>query len=538
MEIFDLNEIKTADDAIPCDTINDFDIRSFQLLEEMERKEKALSCFLDLLEELKEIDNEKEVSFNDFVSKVRTLVNATKYQLKEKNKLGINITSIEQTRGIPYKVMILCGAIEGEFPLTFRTDKFLGKELKNSKNIHNDTEKILFYKFLTNNIDLLEKEEMRLYIFYPLLSGGVNKVKNIRSSFIDEVCNIIDKDKIQEHIISLKNGNLFSNTDEQSTEMWSNYITTNLDIIASKKSIDNNGNKYKETLQDSNISKEEHTEIASSIKNNIYSGSQLEIYADCGLKYFYKYLMNVKVDDKQDDYEFTAPEIGNYYHKILCDYYKTIKEKYNINDIKENNSKLLNELMYITNKHLKNYKEVPLFKYEVAKIKNTLQEWFNNEIKKNTDWDYTSVDFEFEFNVDINGLKLKGIIDRIEINEDTKEYIVADYKTSKGQVKSETDINKGITFQIPLYLLALKQLDKYKDYVPVNGVYYVLNADEMVHHLIKKQSKDELLDAVLNNAINYKDAIEDLYFPIKTTKEKCNKCCYYRICRINDMSLN
>ena len=534
MKFLDLNEEKIKN-THHTNSNNNFDIRGFQLLEEMERKENSLNRFVDLLEELKEIDRNKEGTFKDFVSKIRTLVNGTKYQLKEKSNLGINITSVEQTRGIPYKVMILCGAIEGNFPLTFRTDKFLGKELKNSKEIHNDNEKILFYKFLTNNIDLLEKEKMRLYIFYPLLSSGKNSAKNIRSSFIDEVCNIIDKDKIKEHIVSL-----CDNSSDDLPE-WSNYITTNLDIIASKKLINNENkyaNKYKETLQISNINKAEHNELANDIKNNVYSGSQLEMYADCGLKYFYKYIINVKADEKQDDYQFTAPEIGNYFHKILCDYYKIIKEKYNINDIQENNSELLDELMNTADKHLKNYKENLAFKYELDKIKRTLAEWFNNEIEKNSDWNYTPVDFEFGFNVDIDGLKLKGSIDRIEINEDAKEYIVADYKTSEGQIRSEADINKGTTFQLPLYLLALKQLEKYKDYEPANGIYYVLNSEKMVRPLIKNQPTNELLNAALNNAMACKNAIEDLHFPIADTKSNCSKCGYWRICRINDMDLS
>ncbi len=538
MEFADLNKIKENASN------NRFDIGRFQILEEMERKEKALDCFLDLLNELKEINNDQEITFKDFVGKLRTLVNATKYQLKEKNKLGINVTSVEQTRGIPYKVMILCGAVEGEFPLTFRTDKFLGKELKNSKEIHNGSEKILFYKFLTNNTALLEEEKMRLYIFYPLL-GDSNKAKNIRSSFIDEICNIIDKDSIKGHIISLKDDNDLE---------WNNYLTTNLEIMASKKQADNNENKYKKALQHSNINKNEHREIASSISNNVYSASQLEIYASCGLKYFYKYLLNIDEDNKQDDYQFTFIEVGNYYHKILYDYYKTIKEKYNVSDIKDDSlesdyneeiqpqarptkDELFNELMNIADKYLKNYEGIPLFKYEIEKIKHTLQEWFNNEIEKNNDWKYSPVDFELAFNVDINGLKLRGTIDRIEINKDTKEYIVADYKTSKGQVRTESDINKGTTFQIPLYLLALKQLEKYKDYSPVNGVYYVFNSDKMVHPLIKKQDKNELLDSVLNNVIDCKNAIENLRFPIKETKENCNKCSYYPICHINDMWL-
>ena len=179
---------------------NQFTIDNFQILEEIEKKAKAIQTFNKLLIELKNIENEKQYSINDFVNKLKTAVQNTKYQLKEKNNLGINITSIEQTRGIPYKVMILCGAIENELPLSFRTDKFLGKELPNSEQIHNDSEKILFYRFLTNNIPLLEDEKMQFFIFYPKTT---NKTSAIRSSFIDDLCDIMNENDVKQNIISL-----------------------------------------------------------------------------------------------------------------------------------------------------------------------------------------------------------------------------------------------------------------------------------------------------------------------------------------------
>jgi ATP-dependent helicase/DNAse subunit B len=517
-----------------------FDINKFQLLEEIEKKSRALVAFNDLLDELSDIEGTKEYSLIDFISKLKTAVSSTKYQLSEKDNIGINITSIEQTRGIPYRVLILCGALEGEFPLAFRTDKFLGKELKYSEAIHYDNEKLLFYKFLTNNVDLLEKREMELYIFYP---SGVNSIRTIRSSFIDELCNIIDKEQVSEHIVNL-------NSDKDI--IWNNYITTNLEILSrTDLGKDNGNNRYLAILKCNNLDINEHKNITEALKDNVYSVSQLETYADCGLKYFYKYLLKIKEPIKTEAHYFSALDLGNYYHKILQEFYENIRIKYNITDIKECNSELFDELMAIADNHLKNYNEMPLFVYEIAKIKHTFRWWFEKEIEKqnqNGGWRFNSLAFELKFGYDNNAieikvgkdtLKIKGSIDRVEINADTGEYIIADYKLTMNGVKKESDITDGKALQLPLYLLSLHNIPEYSNYKPYNGVYYVLNTDkEMVNWLIKKGEID-ILNVALDKAIEYKNKIEKLCFqPINYNIKKnlllCNYCPYKQFCRIND----
>ena len=56
-------------------------------------------------------------------------------------------------------------------------------------------------------------------------------------------------------------------------------------------------------------------------------------------------------------------------------------------------------------------------------------------------------------------VKLKGKIDRIDINEEEKTLKVIDYKLG-GTKPTAEDLSTGISLQLPLYLFAAKELIK------------------------------------------------------------------------------
>jgi superfamily I DNA/RNA helicase len=174
---------------------------SFQVFEEIEKNGKALSKFIETIFQIADIydsiNEGNSISFNDALEMIKSVTNLTKFQLEEKKNLGVNVTSIEQIRGINYRALILCGAVDGEFPLLFRTDKLLGKELPNSEKNHYDKEKLMFYNFITNNIKMLNDEKMNLYIFYPKFDKSKQL---IRSSFIDDLWVITSKEQIEKYI--------------------------------------------------------------------------------------------------------------------------------------------------------------------------------------------------------------------------------------------------------------------------------------------------------------------------------------------------
>ena len=520
---------------------NKFTLNQFQILEEIEKNGKALSKFVAILDELEKIEIERkgniEYKLNELIEKLKTALSAERYQLNEKNSLGIDITSIEQTRGIPYTVMILCGAVDTEFPISFKTDTFLGKELKHSERLHDDNERILFYQFLTNNIDLLDSSRMRIFITYPTGSG--NK-KFVRSPFIDDLCQITSNDTVSENILKLaeikENPHKYSQNFLQKNELeWINYLTQTTDIYnffinnperLTAKYKNNferifaiyNENKSFQKQAPQGISQENLTTVAQNFQSKldarIYSISQLENYAKCPFSFFVENILRLRTTEYLDD-EFSALDFGNYLHKILEQFYRQNLEKsdnfvanYKTFDVKisseSQKSEYLEQLRRIAD-NLIGELDFPFFRYEKLKIigeNGVLENWLNNEIAKIDDgWLFASILFEYKFGSksenlssknlenknsnsnyitlhsgDGEAIKIRGKVDRIEICDDAGNinFIISDYKSSKTGVKKLKDILEGKSLQIPIYLLAIKEAFG-ANFIPFGGLYCILS---------------------------------------------------------------
>jgi ATP-dependent helicase/nuclease subunit B len=570
---------------------NKYSISNFQLLEELEKNIKALEQFEKVINETEDIeierDRNKKYKLDELIDKLKVAVAGAKYQISEKNSLGINITSIEQTRGIPYKAMILCGLVDSEFPLPFRMDTFIGKELPNSEDLHNDNERVLFYQFLTNNLKLLDIGEMKIYISYPQLDDGK---KLIRSSFIDDLCLISNEKAIKEYIINIEEELKHNKINDL---RWINYITLANEIL-----LQNSNKKNKEDYKN-NIVKPIKREYlsANSLKyienldDRVYSISQLESYVNCPFQYFMQYIVKPELPETYLDDELSALDVGNYLHKILEEFYKNNAKSHNYNvygfssfDVSpetELRDRYFNELVEIAKSLFKEL-DFPLYRYEIERIigKNgVLSTWLDNELeKRDAGWLFSSILFEQKFgdgagytlyNAERQTIKLKGKVDRIElINNDldgngNKYFIISDYKRSISGISKLADIRDKQSLQIPIYLSIIRDLYKNNEFVPYGGLYYVLignrNKDSKNNYVkwamredneyindkdnkymkeVKNSSAlptnelEQILDDAIEKAITCKNQITNLeYTPKNKSDKSCNYCKYNHLCK-------
>jgi ATP-dependent helicase/DNAse subunit B len=96
--------------------------------------------------------------------------------------------------------------------------------------------------------------------------------------------------------------------------------------------------------------------------------------------------------------------------------------------------------------------------------------------------------------VELGGLELHGIVDRIDIHSDGRTAIVRDYKTSK-RVSGAGSFSDDGTLQIPLYMIAARRL---LDLDVVGGLYQPLGAygDKRPRGLVVRDERTEALDVV------------------------------------------
>ncbi|MCX7736854.1 MAG: exodeoxyribonuclease V subunit gamma [Candidatus Kapabacteria bacterium] len=609
------------------------------LLEQCENDAKAIESFIKILEEMTLVISDLmpnlTTSIEFYIDKLKTSITNTKYQISEKQGYGVTVTSIEQTRGIPFKVMFLCGAIDGEFLLKYTPNQFLGIELPDSEKRHIHNERMLFYQFLTNTPEYFETNEKQIFISYFKNDDSGEKV---RSPFIDALLKIstlnedgciIDLTAINKIEESTQNDFSTPNYENDWLKSISNieelyYQISKSDLSNFEKviSLEHQVNldfikKYRQrpleltNLEESSSSTNDKND--SNSENNqdrIYSITELETYSACPFKYFIKYFLNIE-EPLVIDYSIPAVEIGSLLHRVLYKFYKEIQLNQSLNpdELNQydeiikflqkigNNQKpvilypdkkdyYLSVLKQLTNEEFQKIKfEHPFYDLDresilgVQKIPGFLEIWLNAEIEKHNNWVFLPALFEFSFGLTKdpldfgpvlidNHFKLKGKIDRIEfaVIDNKLSFMISDYKSNFNYLAKLSDILDGTSFQMPLYLIAAKNIfmkikkdinasgavyynlkPKYKDgkiqyftclMIPPSNPIKQLLGKSKSQFLVSDNELNDVLNKSMEHSKNVVDNISSLIFPVNPLDASvCRNCSYISACRIKEKKL-
>jgi ATP-dependent helicase/nuclease subunit B len=555
-------------------------------VEELEKNSRALNKFLNVMSELVFIHSvrhpDETYSSQELTEMLITAVQATKYNISEKMDYGVEITSIEQTRGIPYKVMILCGAVDGSFPIPYQTDTYLGKELAESEDKHQREEQIQFYQFLTNNTELLDSGQQKIFIFYPSFD---NEKELIRSHFIDSLLRVASSDEDMDDIITglddIRNQNNYTH------HPWVNSITTIdefyfryneiesstfLHLTEPIKQLKSDSEKVKESLNnelklDFGLLEEKQIKMLEKYKNKTYSISELETYATCPYKYFVQRVLRFQ---EKEDYEsgLSALESGSALHNILYKFYTElhthpdkceIMNFGNLQGIKliPENKEFYRKLLKETAEeefNSKNFSTVAFEadKYNILKENGILEVWLDFEIAQQNDSEnegFYATFFEKGFenmplpDFDTGEMKYRGKIDRIDLKKENEQilYRVIDYKLTENSVKSDKDIEKLESFQMPVYIKAtenlLSSVSSEANYDA--GIYYpvILKKDAKLKKVLDKEGSDFLIDEALAKSGRIRNDIAHGIFSVEPKKDVCKYCNYQAVCKIGEKNI-
>lgn len=166
------------------------------------------------------------------------------------------------------------------------------------------------------------------------------------------------------------------------------------------------------------------------------SNSSISKFRQCPRSYYYDYV--IKLPKKPKDYFI----LGTFVHEVLEIFYKTL-----IEDKSKNLASLMGECFKKTRQ------EHPEATVNIlADAKSLLQNYLVRVIAKEPL--PPKLEVENKFTIDIGGVKVTGIIDRIDFKEDGSVDVV-DYKTGK-KAKSAKDFENDL--QLPIYGTAVKQL--------------------------------------------------------------------------------
>lgn len=164
-------------------------------------------------------------------------------------------------------------------------------------------------------------------------------------------------------------------------------------------------------------------EIITMLKSFEYSSSKLDDYFRCSMRFLLKYILRIKPYLTVEE-ELDGGKIGSFVHEFLKEYFAQFKGEKCVVDEKG------------FFQMFKDMFDTFMSKYERAKkelLRESLKLRFEQMMKNEGFYGRIIYDVEREIDgfIDVNGekIKLKGIIDRIDIKEGNK-YVIIDYKTS------------------------------------------------------------------------------------------------------------
>ena len=560
-----------------------------KLLESGDARESNIRAFTEFIETITEIfdllqaeyGNEKEFPLAFYTGQIRTACGWARFNVKERSDYGVQVTSLDEIRGLNFEYLFIGGLKDGEFPTRFSPEIFFSGSFKKKASQHQTEERYRFYQSLCT-------WSKKLYLSYSAADRGQ---ENVVSTFLTDFENLFE--------ISGKNESNYENTiySDEDLQIYAgkNGLAgipdpgTGLDRKAISKSLAiekiRTGNPFGDSQFTGHLlaggfngESSDASPLAEKLKLfsfNQYSISQLEIYAKCPFKYFAERLLGIEaIEDPTEEVE--AVELGRILHAILYEFYASVrKEKIKIAGCGDADFREAEKLIFgIAERRI----ETALFKspltfYEKEKLLGIAGERKESvlyrfiEAEREGDGSFLPAYFEVGFGrlrnsesdeilsdsepIKLDGAKLRGKIDRIEINEKLKSFNVVDYKLS-GSKPSFNDLKNGISLQLPVYLYAAGELLKRKygiDYSPNEIFIYSLkySSDDFGKKPVKSkggkgdeiQSVDQLIRKSIEYIGTYIGSISGGKFNLSTLEDRDAKVCRFcklrTVCRIDDV---
>ena len=555
----------------------------YTVLESSEEKEeefiKSITVLLQSLDEvlflLDQDQPEKKYSLQFYLDNLRTISNWARYNIKERSDYGVLITSVNEIRGLKFDYLFLGGMCDGDFPTRYSPEIFFSGSYQKKEQIHQTEERFHFYQALCS-------WNKNLYLTIP---------ENDSNSELVESTFIKDLEKLFEF------SQLNTNTDAQ--------ILTNEDLQISyvenrnnkqlKNALNQNKLDYSEIEKKSNVREQRKNnpfeefnysgfvgkgedgieEYLLEYCDRQFSVSQLETFAKCPFKYFSERIL--KINPIEEPSEEAEPiELGNVLHSILYDFYqKVIDEKIPIAEQGSqefiNLKKLLFEIAEDKISRLNLNSPIAFFEKEKilgieGKKENSILYKFLIEETSNRN-EYQPKLFELSFGkfshksdsetepFMVEDLKLRGKIDRIDIDDVNKTFNIIDYKL-KGRKPTSEELAEGLSLQLPVYLMAGQQLlntNSAQNYKTDKMIIYSLdyksdNFGPTQINLTRKRNLNSDDITKLNKELieNTKEKLYEYYHSIKNGKfslsrledrenKVCRYCDYRSFCRMKEV---
>ncbi|WP_122893569.1 PD-(D/E)XK nuclease family protein [Arcobacter peruensis] len=236
-----------------------------------------------------------------------------------------------------------------------------------------------------------------------------------------------------------------------------------------------------------------------------WSATSLKNFLECKRRFYLQYIL--KIHEHTISLKPKAFELGNIVHSILEKYYKeqTFDSSY----------KMIEDLFF-------EYRSSnPFLALDLEIWKKKLYDFYLYDKQRLEN--RKIIELEKNFNITFDDIKIKGVIDRVDLYED--KYEVIDYKTSSSlKVDTLKNYEKSNDFQLEFYYLAMSELYKTDK---IEAFYYDLANTKLIEE-IALDKKLEVLTKKFEDIKTLSKA--DIDFAKCEEKTTCLYCPYKVIC--------
>ncbi|WP_027308509.1 PD-(D/E)XK nuclease family protein [Caloramator sp. ALD01] len=542
----------------------------------MLRDLKSLFGFIEMLNNLGEVYKYQtsKIDYTEFLDILDENITTTTVTLSPKKSYGVKVLTPDLIRGTSYGYVFIMGLNEGKFP-----------KISKAAGIYTTREKEIIYKKGVNfgsSIFEMEKEKIRFILsiasaeeglFLSYRTSGEDGSYISKSQFLDEVIYKLGLHKnFEERKVRTMRDRFSLNRIYSREELVKRYCITKdsrikeggLDYLDIAIQVEEKRNDDKFTEYDGLV---DIDKMKDSNRRDVFSASKIMSYNKCPFRYFIEDVLNIR---KWEDDVYSNLNFGNIYHYVLENYYKDYIEKeleYKEDKIEE-----------LTKEAFKNFGLVLEDNYTDITREQLLENikgFIDIDVKYKNEIKFRPYLIEKEFELDnlIEGIKIKGRIDRVDMeyngDKPTGRYIIQDYKISNA--KSLGDMLKGEAIQVVLYYYVVNSiLEEELEIKPecVGLLYYDINKtlDENKKKLsgiiieehnndfeivskkawnrttVAKENFDVVITHITQNYI--KESIEKIKRAVFTLPKICEvqsafnlSCDYEDVCRYNKLRL-
>ncbi len=231
----------------------------------------------------------------------------------------------------------------------------------------------------------------------------------------------------------------------------------------------------------------------------VFSATELERFADCSSAWLVERVIDPKTIDAEPD-----PMLrGQVVHTTLNRFYAALPKELDSERVTpENLDAALVLVRTCLDDALESGVRLDLTELQAAELRQTLIADLEGFLRDEAASEMTFVPRRLEVafgseraapelqrGLDLgDGLRLSGKIDRIDIDPFSARGIVQDYKSGKG-AHSARDIDRDLRLQIPLYVLALRDLVGIE---PLGGLYRALSGKRLTRGMLRASAREDL----------------------------------------------